>query len=147
MGVNCCTFIGNLGKDPVYKEELKLATFPIAVSSWGKDQETGQYKENTFFIDVAVWGAQAQAAAKYLQKGRKVAVVGELRESKYVKDEQWHKSYRVVANALEFLPSGKVGYVAEEDNHFARDTEIQRKDKEVPDDPVFEEVDETDLPF
>ena len=58
---------GNLGKDPEVKQvkDTQVAEFSLA-SRTGKDETT--------WINCAVWGARAEVVAKYLYKGAKVTV-------------------------------------------------------------------------
>jgi single-strand DNA-binding protein len=70
--VNQVTLVGNLTADPVIKqldEGRKVCQLRIAVND---------VKDQPMFIDVATFGAQADACAKYLAKGRAVAVTGRL---------------------------------------------------------------------
>jgi single-strand DNA-binding protein len=70
--VNSVTLVGNLTADPVLKqldEDRKVCQLRLAVN----DQ-----RDQPMFIDVATFGAQADACAKYLSKGRAVAVTGRL---------------------------------------------------------------------
>ena len=70
--VNSVTLVGNLTADPVLKQlddDRKVCQLRLAVN----DQ-----KDQPMFIDVATFGAQADACAKYLTKGRAVAVTGRL---------------------------------------------------------------------
>jgi single-strand DNA-binding protein len=70
--VNQVTLVGNLTADPVLKQlddDRKVCNLRVAVN----DQ-----KDKPMFIDVATFGAQADACAKYLAKGRAVAVTGRL---------------------------------------------------------------------
>ena len=70
--VNSVTLVGNLTADPVLKQlddDRKVCKLRLAVN----DQ-----KDQPMFIDVATFGAQADACAKYLTKGRAVAVTGRL---------------------------------------------------------------------
>ena len=64
--------VGNLTTDPVLKQlddDRKVCQLRLAVN----DQ-----KDQPMFIDVATFGAQADACARYLTKGRAVAVTGRL---------------------------------------------------------------------
>lgn len=68
--VNSVTLVGNLTADPVLKQlddDRKVCQLRLAVN----DQ-----KGQPMFIDVVTFGAQADACAKYLAKGRAVAVTG-----------------------------------------------------------------------
>ena len=70
--VNSVTLVGNLTADPVLKqldEERKVCNLRVAVN----DQ-----KDQPMFINVATFGAQADACARYLTKGQAVAVTGRL---------------------------------------------------------------------
>ena len=70
--VNSVTLVGNLTSDPVLKQlddDRKICQLRLAVN----DQ-----KDQPMFIDVATFGAQADACARYLTKGRAVAVTGRL---------------------------------------------------------------------
>jgi len=60
---------GNLGKEPEVKQvkDTQVAEFSLA-SRTGKDETT--------WINCAVWGTRADVVAKYLYKGAKVTVVG-----------------------------------------------------------------------
>ena len=70
--VNSVTLVGNLTADPVLKqldEDRKVCQLRLAVND---------VKDQPMYIDVATFGAQADACAKYLTKGRAVAVTGRL---------------------------------------------------------------------
>ena len=72
LAVNSVTLVGNLTADPVLKqldEGRKVCQLRIAVND---------VKDQPMFIDVSTFGAQADACAKYLTKGRAVAVTGRL---------------------------------------------------------------------
>ena len=70
--VNVVTLVGNLTADPVIKHldgDRTVCNLRIAVND---------VKDQPMFIDVATFGAQADACAKYLTKGRAIAVTGRL---------------------------------------------------------------------
>ena len=70
--VNSVTLVGNLTADPVTKQldaDRTVCNLRIAVND---------VKDQPMFIDVATFGAQADACAKYLTKGRTVAITGRL---------------------------------------------------------------------
>jgi single-strand DNA-binding protein len=69
--VNTVTLVGHLTADPVLRpidENRKVCDMRLAVNDQ-KDQPP-------LFIDVATFGSQAEACAKYLAKGRAIAVTG-----------------------------------------------------------------------
>ena len=61
---------GNLGKDPELKNvgQNQVANFNLAVRT-GKDETT--------WMNCAVWGKRAQTAAEYLRKGAKITIAGQ----------------------------------------------------------------------
>ena len=103
--MNKVFLIGRLSRDP----ELRHTTSGMAVcqinvaisrrSGQGRDPETD-------FINVVVWDKQAENVAKYLAKGRQVAVEGRIQTRSYDNNEG-KKTYvtEVVANNVEFLGS------------------------------------------
>ena len=98
--MNVVTLIGNLATDVDLREvsgERKVASFVLAVDRRG--QEGG-----ADFVRVTAWAKQAEACARYLAKGRKVAIDGRLRSSAWEDAEgKRRRSLDVVANHVEFL--------------------------------------------
>ena len=70
--LNRCEFIGNLGADPEQR------TFQN-----GNKVTTGERKEKTEWVSVAVFGPLADTAANYLRKGSKVYVAGKFTTRKW----------------------------------------------------------------
>jgi single-strand DNA-binding protein len=60
------------------------------------------------YVDVAIFGRQAEACAKHLRKGRLVAVSGQLRYSQWRgPDGQMRSKHSIAAQLVEFLdPKG-----------------------------------------
>lgn len=86
MSLNQCQFIGNLGADPeirTFQSGDKVANLRLAVSERWKDRTTGERKESTEWVSVAVFGPLAGIAEQYLRKGSKVFVSGKLRTRKW----------------------------------------------------------------
>ena len=73
--------LGNLGNDPeerITKAGKTVVTFPLAVS------RKRQGSESAAWFSCSVSGTTAQYAKKYLHKGNRVLVIGELEVSSYV---------------------------------------------------------------
>ncbi len=103
--MNKVFLIGRLSRDP----ELRHTTSGMAVCqiNVAVGRRTGQGREaETDFINVVVWDKQAENVAKYLAKGRQVAVEGRIQTRSYDNNEG-KKTYvtEVVANNVEFLGS------------------------------------------
>ena len=109
--LNKVILIGHLGGKPEVRETTGgkvVANFSLATSeSWsGKD---GQRAEKTEWHRVVVWGQQAEAAEKYLDKGSLVNVEGKLQTRTYEKDGTKHSITEVVAERINFLSSKRGG--------------------------------------
>jgi single-strand DNA-binding protein len=108
MNVNKVIVIGRLGKDPEYKtlpSGSSLASFSLAVTErWtGKD---GQKQEATEWINVKVFGKQADVVAKFLGKGQVAYVEGSLQTKQWEdKDGNKRSTTEVKAKNVQFGPS------------------------------------------
>ena len=59
------------------------------------------------YVDVTVFGRQADTCAQYLAKGRKVAIDGHLHHSEWDSDNGRRQKLEVVARNVEFLDAAK----------------------------------------
>lgn len=101
---NKVILIGNLTKDPELRytpQGTAVATLRLAVSS--KFRQSEELKEETLFIDVVVFGKQAETSSQYLAKGRPVLVEGRLQERRWESDGQQRSKFEVVAQNVRFL--------------------------------------------
>lgn len=96
--------IGNLTSDPTLRSTAngsQMCNFSIACRTSQKDT-AGQAV--TQFIQVTVFGKQAESAGTYLKKGSKVAITGSLTTRDYTaKDGTARTSIQITANNMEFL--------------------------------------------
>ena len=85
--VNKVILIGNLGRDPEIRNTQsgkKIASFSVATSDTWKDGATGERREKTEWHRVKIFSdGLADIAEKYLKKGAKVYLEGELQTSKW----------------------------------------------------------------
>ena len=71
--------IGNLGSDPEMRytpTNRAVTQFNVAVNQSTKNQQTGEWVEETDWFRVSVWGDRAERMAESLRKGNKVFVEG-----------------------------------------------------------------------
>ena len=99
--------IGNLTRDPetrATQSGVTVCTFTIAVNR--RFAQNGE--KQTDFFRINAWRQLGETCARYLSKGRKVAVVGELQPRTYEgNDGTTRMSLDVVADEVEFLtPKG-----------------------------------------
>ena len=78
--INSITLIGNLGKDPEQKRTpsgAEYAVFSLATSE--NRQVNGEWKSETEWHYIKVWGQQAERVMRQLKKGSKCYVQGKLK--------------------------------------------------------------------
>jgi single-strand DNA-binding protein len=85
--VNKVILVGNLGRDPEsrsFQNGGKVVNLRIATSETWKDRNSGERKEKTEWHQVAIFNEGiANAAEKYLRKGSKVYLEGQLQTRKW----------------------------------------------------------------
>lgn len=106
---NHIVLVGRLVADPELRQTqdgTPVTSFRIAVNR--PKGRSGQ--EQTDFFGVSVWRQRAEAAAKYLQKGRPVLVSGRLQIREYT-DREGNKrtAVEVSADDFQFMDSKPVG--------------------------------------
>ena len=106
--MNKLTIIGNLTRDPELRTTqggISVCTFTVAVNRRRKQGE----QEQADFFRVTAWRERGELCAKWLIKGRKVAVTGPVSVSTYTgNDGKTYANLEVVADDIEFLsPAGE----------------------------------------
>lgn len=103
--MNKITLIGNLTRDPELSTTpsgVSICRFTIAVNR--RFQQNANGDRVTDFFRITVWRQLAENCSRFLAKGRKVAVIGELQASTYVdKNGETRMSLDVTADEVEFL--------------------------------------------
>jgi single-strand DNA-binding protein len=96
------SIIGNLGRDPEmrYTPNGKAVTqFTVAVNQSTKNQQTGEWIEETDWFRVSVFGDRAERTAEQLRKGNRVFVDGRFRTREFEgQDGQKRTSLDVIAD-------------------------------------------------
>ena len=108
-GYNRVIMMGNLTRDPELRQLQSGGTvcrLSIASNRSFKNRQTGIVTQDVCFIDVDVWGAQAESCNQYLQKGRPILVEGRLKFDSWKDAEgQTRSKYSIVADSVQFLAS------------------------------------------
>jgi len=100
--MNSVKLSGRLTVDP----ELKQTTNGTAVCSFALAVDRRSKNDEADFPTVVLWKSTAEFASRYLQKGRKIIVEGELRTRNYDdKDGKKRKVTEVYADRIEFADS------------------------------------------
>jgi single-strand DNA-binding protein len=94
--VNKVILVGNLGRDPEIRstqDGQRIANFTLATSESWRDRNSGERKERTEWHRVAIFNDNLVGIAeKYLKKGAKVYVEGQLQTRKWT-DQQGQERY------------------------------------------------------
>lgn len=105
---NRVILVGNLTRDP----QVRYTTGGTAVSEIGLavnrqwfDKQSNSRREETTFVDVTLWGRQAEVAGEYLSKGRSVLIEGRLQLDQWDDKEtgQRRSKLRVVGETMQML--------------------------------------------
>ncbi|MCK4908622.1 MAG: single-stranded DNA-binding protein [Planctomycetes bacterium] len=103
---NKALLMGNLTRDPELRytpDGKPVCSFGLAVNNF-YTTSSGEKKQDTVFIDITVWGKQAENCAEYLKKGRTAFVDGRLEMDTWEgKDGQKRSKIRVVAMSVQFI--------------------------------------------
>ncbi len=107
---NRIILIGNLTRDPDYKSlpsGQAVCRLGIATNRQFRNKQTGNMTQEVCFVDIDVWGAQAENCRQYLQKGRSVLVEGRLKYDTWQDQTGGTRSkHSVVADRVVFLGQG-----------------------------------------
>jgi single-strand DNA-binding protein len=104
VSINRVVLVGRMTRDP----ELRNTTTGKQVVSFGLAVDDPFNKEHTNFFNITAWGNNADFVAKYLTKGRLVAVDGRLNHRKYTtQDGQNREVVEIVADRVQGLDRPK----------------------------------------
>ena len=110
--------IGNLGSDPEMRytpTNRAVTQFNVAVNQSTKNQQTGEWVEETDWFRVSVWGDRAERMAESLRKGNRVFVEGRFKTRQFEgRDGQLALVPGARAGLAARLDLGALGQVAAE---------------------------------
>ncbi len=142
--MNKAFLIGNLTRDPELRTTtsgVPVCSFSIAINRRFKGAD-GQ--QETDFINIVAWRQLGELCAKYLQKGRKVSVIGAIQTRTYqAQDGSKRNAFEVVADEVEFLNSPQQQNSGESRPQQPHDDAPGY----VPAESGFTQVDDDELPF
>jgi single-strand DNA-binding protein len=107
--INRVTLTGNLTRDPELRalpSGASVCGLRVACSTRRKNSASGEWEDRPNYFDVSVWGAPGENCARFLAKGRPVAVDGRLEWREWETDDgQRRQAVEIVADAVQFLGS------------------------------------------
>jgi single-strand DNA-binding protein len=109
--LNNVVLLGNLTRDPEVRytpSGTPVATLGLAVNN--RTKQGDEWKDDPCFIDVVVFGKQAESCGEYLSKGQPVLVEGRLRYRSWEgQDGQKRSKHEISAFRVQFMPKGGRG--------------------------------------
>jgi single-strand DNA-binding protein len=107
---NRVILLGNLTRDPQVRYTpggTAVSEIGLAVNRTWFDQKTNSKREEVTFVDVTLWGRQAEVAGEYLSKGRQVLIEGRLQLDSWEDKESGQKrsKLRVVCENMTMVGS------------------------------------------
>lgn len=133
MNVNRVIVTGNLTADPDLRQlqsGTALCRLRLAVNT-RRRQADGTWGEKPNYFDVVVWGAQGEAANRFLSKGSAVAVDGRLEWREWTAESgEKRQAVEIVAENVEFLDRRSGGH-----------------SEQIPLEEPDEQLDADDVPF
>lgn len=111
---NLVLLVGRLTRDPNVAFTQKgqaVCRCDIAVNRRYLDATTNEWKDDTVFVPVVVWGAAAERCKDRVKKGTPVQVEGRLTSSEYTDKNtgQTRKTMQVTARRIQILESNAAG--------------------------------------
>jgi single-strand DNA-binding protein len=104
--LNIWCFDGRLVRDPELKKVggEDCANFGVAINNRVKDKQTGEWRDDPIFVDCEAWGKGALFIADHFQKGRAIAVQGEVKEDKWTDKQSGvaRKKFKVRTTKVDF---------------------------------------------
>jgi single-strand DNA-binding protein len=110
--INRVVLTGNLTRDPELRSTssgMSVCSLRVACNTRRKGA-SGEWEDKPNYFDVTVWGAQGENCARFLAKGRPVAIDGRL-EWREWEAEGGHKrqAIDIIADSVQFLGSREEG--------------------------------------
>jgi len=106
--INRVVLTGNLTRDPELRSTqsgMSVCSLRVACNTRRKGP-SGDWEDKPNYFDVTVWGAQGENCARFLSKGRPVAIDGRLEWREWQDNNGNNRqAIDIVADAVQFLGS------------------------------------------
>ena len=107
--INRVVMTGNLTADPELRSlpsGMSVCSLRLACNTRRKNASTGEWEDKPNYFNVTVWGAQGENAARFLSKGRPVAIDGRLEWREWeAQDGTKRQATDIIADSVQFLGS------------------------------------------
>jgi single-strand DNA-binding protein len=104
--INRVVLTGNLTRDPELRSLASgnsVCSLRIACNT-RRRSASGEWEDKPNYFDVTVWGAQGENCARFLAKGRPVAIDGRLEWREWeAQDGNKRQAVEIIADSVQFL--------------------------------------------
>ena len=111
--INRVVLTGNLTRDPELRSlpsGMSVCSLRVACNTRRKNNSSGEWEDKPNYFDVTVWGAQGENCARFLSKGRPIALDGRLEWREWQdKEGNTRQSIDIIADSVQFLSSREDG--------------------------------------
>ena len=105
VNINRVVLTGNLTRDPELRTTpagVSVCSLRIASNTRRKTSD-GEYVDKPNYFSITVWGAHGENCARYLTKGRPVAIDGRLEWREWTHEDTKREAVEIVADTVQFL--------------------------------------------
>jgi len=110
--LNRVVLTGRLTRDPELKamnDGTPILALRLAFGTRRKDPATGQWGDQSNYVDVTMFGTRAESLSRFLEKGRLIGVEGRLRWSEWDDKNNGEKRSKIDVIADNIEPLGSRG--------------------------------------
>ncbi len=137
--INRAIVTGNLTADPQLRSTRNgtpVCTLRVANNTPRKTAD-GDWVEQPNYFDITVWGTPAENAARYLTRGRPIAIDGRLEWREWeARDGSKHQTVRIVADTVQYLTPLRALDTHHEDAAPEEEPIPERRAAEIPTPPI-----------
>lgn len=105
--INRVVLTGNLTRDPELRSlpsGMTVCALRLACNTRRKNTASGEWEDKPNYFDITVWGGQGENCARFLAKGRPIAIDGRLLWREWETSEgQKRQAVSIVADSVQFL--------------------------------------------
>lgn len=105
--LNSVHLSGRLVKDAEVKytgDGKVLCSFSLAVNDYLPSAENNSYCN---FLDIVIWGKRAEAVHNYLTKGKRILIVGKIKQERWEHEGAKKNKIKIIASEIIFIDSVK----------------------------------------
>lgn len=105
--LNVVALVGRLTRDSELRYSnggMAICRFTLAVNQ-RKRSGDNKWEDEVNFFDCLMFGKSAESLNQYLEKGRQVSIIGELRQNRWEQDGQSRSRVEIAVNSLQLLSS------------------------------------------